>query len=53
MYNLKNNFMTDHKKAAANKLLKRFDSQLKRLLMRDLVSIKKEKKQLINSYNAA
>jgi hypothetical protein len=38
---------------SATKLVKRFDSELKKLLVRDLVNIRRAKKQMASTFNAA
>jgi len=45
--------MKSQKLTPANKLVKRFDNELKRLLLSDLISIKTAQKKLVNTFNVA
>lgn len=45
--------MKNHSTTSATKLVKRFDSELKKLLIRDLVNAKQAKKQMVNTLSAA
>jgi hypothetical protein len=45
--------MNNHSTTSGNKLVKRFDSELKKLLLSDLINIKRVKKQMVNTFNAA
>lgn len=45
--------MENHTTTSASKMVKRFDSELKKLLVRDLVNVKRAKKQMVSTLSAA
>jgi hypothetical protein len=53
LYNLNEQFMKTYKKNSTNKLVARFDSELKTILIGDLNNIRSIKSQFIRSNNQA
>jgi hypothetical protein len=51
LYNLKERFMKTYKKNSTNKLVARFDSELKTILISDLNNVRSVKSQYIHSNN--